>query len=77
MIKIHLSELLKQRKMQQCDLSKLTGIREATISDICHGTCISIKIRQIDRICQALDCTAEMLFSYEITNKESNAPALK
>lgn len=56
MIVLHLSRLLGERKMPQAELSRLTGIRPNTISEMYHGTIERVGLDQLDRICEALDC---------------------
>lgn len=56
MVYVHLSRLLGERKMQQAELARLTGIRPNTINDLYHGTGDRISLDHLDRICEALDC---------------------
>lgn len=70
MIKIHLSEWLGKRKMTQKQLSDLTGIRPATISNLWHEKAIRIEFEQIDKICEALDCQPGDLIEHIPNKKE-------
>ena len=56
MIRILLSTLLGARKWTQRDLSRATGIRPNTISDLYHEISARVSLEEIDLICEALDC---------------------
>lgn len=56
MIKFTLSDLLAKRKMTQVELSKRTGIRQPTISAICVNLQKSVSTKNMDLICEVLDC---------------------
>lgn len=64
MIRNNLSKLLCEQKMTQSKLSKLTGIRRQTISDIYHGINISITMEQLDALCRVLKCKTGDIFVY-------------
>ena len=64
MIRIKLSTLLGQHKMNQKTLSKLTKIRPATISKMYYEETKRIDINQINNICKALNCEVSELFEY-------------
>ena len=59
MIKINLLKILKERGMTQLQLSEITGIRPSTICDICNNNCMFLKIENIDKICNKLNCNIE------------------
>lgn len=56
MIVLHLSRLLGERKMNQAELARLSGVRANTLNDMYHGTIERISFEQLDRICEVLDC---------------------
>lgn len=64
MIKINLSKILGEKRMNQAELSRKTGIRPNTICEIYNEICISIKIKHIDKICEVLDCDVKDLIEY-------------
>ena len=64
MIRVKLSELLGKAKMNQRTLSKITGIRPATISKMYYEEIKRIEISQIDSICKAFQCTIGDLLEY-------------
>lgn len=56
MIRIYLSRLLGERRWTQADLSRATGIRPSTISDMYHEMSERVCLEHLDLICEALDC---------------------
>lgn len=54
-IKIKLAALLHERDMGQRELSRRTGIRQATISDMCLGKVMQLALDNLARICEALN----------------------
>ena len=64
MIKLNLSSLLGKYKMNQITLSKITGIRPATISKMYYEQAKRIEIEQINKICKAFNCEVSDLFEY-------------
>jgi putative transcriptional regulator len=74
MIKIHLSRLLGEKRWTQADLSRKTGIRPNTISEIYNELIERINIDQLDIICEVLDCDISDILEY-IPNKKSRRKA--
>lgn len=68
MIRIHLSKLLGERKMNQADLAKKTGIRPATINLYYHELIERINLTHVNKICEVLECDLHDLLEY-IPNK--------
>ncbi|MCM3274276.1 helix-turn-helix domain-containing protein [Paenibacillus elgii] len=56
-LKIKLKEILKQRNMTQLELSKLSNVRQAAISELCRNERKEINLEQIERIATALNIT--------------------
>ncbi len=65
MINIKLRSLLEQRSMTQSELSKLTGIRPSTISDLCNNNADFIKIDFLNRILNVLKCGLNDVLAYK------------
>lgn len=57
MIKIHLSRMLGEKRITQAELSRQTGIRPSTISDIYNEMSERLNVEHLDRICEYLDCS--------------------
>lgn len=56
MIRILLSARLGERRLKQAELSRMTGIRPNTISDLYNEISTRISLDDLDLICEALDC---------------------
>ena len=69
MVRILLSTRLGERKWTQADLSRITGIRPNTISELYHEVATRISIDHIDLICEALGCGVSDLIEV-VPNKE-------
>ena len=71
-IKIYLSKLLGERRISQLELSRRTGIRPATINEICWAFAERLNLEHIDLICKTLECKIEdfMEVVYEDNDKK-------
>ncbi len=56
MVRNRLAILLAERKWNQSDLVRATGIRQGTINDIYHEMSERMSLDHIDLICEALEC---------------------
>ena len=56
MIRILLSARLGERRLKQSELSRMTGIRPNTISELYNEMSTRISLDDLDLICEALDC---------------------
>lgn len=56
MVRILLSTRLGERRLTQADLSRMTGIRPNTISELYNELATRISLEHIDLICEALGC---------------------
>ena len=56
MVKVLLSRRLGELRITQAELSRMTGIRAATINNIYHNLSERICFEHLDLICEALDC---------------------
>lgn len=65
MIHIKLRSALERRNMTQSELSRLTGIRPSTISDLCNNNADFIKIDYLNRILNALKCGLNDILEYK------------
>ena len=63
MVKINLQHILRDRKMTQAELAKLTGIRPSTVCDLCNNNADFLKLENLDRICSALRCDVSEIVS--------------
>jgi len=56
MIRILLSIRLGERRWTQSTLAKKTGIRAATINELYNEVADRVSLKQLDKICEALEC---------------------
>ena len=70
MIKITLSRKLGELRINQVELSRMTGIRNATINEMYNGIAERVSLEHIDLICDALQCEPWEILEWK-PNKES------
>ena len=68
MIKITLSRKLGELRIKQVELSRMTGIRNATINEMYNGFAERVSLDHLDLICEALDCTLDEIIIW-VPNK--------
>lgn len=56
MIHIKLSRILGDKRITQKELSRMTGIRAATINELYNELTERVSLEHLDLICEALDC---------------------
>lgn len=64
MVHIKLSTKLGELRWTQADISRMTGIRAATINTYYHDMAERIPMDHIDLLCDALHCDAGELIQY-------------
>ena len=64
MIKIHLSRILGEKRITQSQLSKKTGIRPGTISEMYHELIERVNLDYLSRICDVLECDVSDILEY-------------
>ena len=83
MIRILLSARLGERRLNQAELSRMTGIRPSTINDLFNEIAVRVNLEHLDLICEALDCELSDLIVREknteitIKTKAGNGPYAK
>jgi putative transcriptional regulator len=65
LIIIKLESLLKEKEMSQRELSRQTGIRHPTISEMCLNTSKSLPVDNLNKICAVLDCNVSDIIEYK------------
>ena len=56
MIHVKLSRILGEKRITQAELSRMTGIRPATINELYHELAERVNLEHLDLICEALNC---------------------
>lgn len=69
MIRIILSRKLGEIRMKQTELSRITGIRPTTISEMYNEITTRISLEHLDLICEALNCELTDILEL-VPNKE-------
>ena len=64
MIRILLSRKLGEMKWKQADLARASKVRPNTISELYNEVDVSIRLKDLDRICKALGCQPGDLLEY-------------
>lgn len=63
MIIIKLDELLKQKNKSYYWLAKQCNMSQHNLTNIVNGKTVSIKFETIEKLCKALECTPNDIFS--------------
>lgn len=69
MLKSNLKVLLAKKDINQRELSKLTGIREQTISNIINNKIKQIPVEAACQMCKLFDCQLSDIWTYIPDNK--------
>lgn len=64
-IRIHLEEILKERKMTSKELCALVGITEANLSILRSGKAKGVRFNTINRICYYLQCDVGDILKFD------------
>ena len=64
MIKIHLSKLMGEKKLNIQKLSDISGLSRTTISNLYHENVSRLDFETLESLCKALECKAGDLIEY-------------
>lgn len=53
---IKLDKILAEREMSQHELSRLTGIRQPSINEMCRNQTQRLPLENLAKICEVLNC---------------------
>lgn len=53
---IKLDQLLTDRSMSQHELSRMTGIRQPSINELCRNKTVRLPLANLAKICEVLQC---------------------
>ncbi|MGM0807476.1 MAG: helix-turn-helix domain-containing protein [Bacillota bacterium] len=65
---IKLDQELKKHNMSQRELSKLTGIRQPSINEMCRNQTSRIPLDNLAKICEVLRCEISDILELEKAN---------
>lgn len=69
MIKIHLSRIMGEKRINIADLSRMTGLHRNGITKLYNEDTDGVKFDTLDRICRALECSVQDVIEYIDTEK--------
>lgn len=69
MIKIHLSRIMGEKRINIADLSRMTGLHRNGITKLYNEDTDGVKFDTLDRICRALECSVQDIIEYIDTEK--------
>lgn len=64
MIKIHLSRIMGEKRINIADLSRLTGLHRNGIAKFYNEETDGVKFDTLNRICEALDCEIQDIIEF-------------
>ncbi|MEC0167490.1 helix-turn-helix transcriptional regulator [Paenibacillus graminis] len=64
MIKIHLSRLMGEKRINIADLSRMTGLHRNGITKLYNEDTDGVKFPTLDLICKALNCKVGDIIEY-------------
>lgn len=64
-IYINLDNLLSKKGMSQHELSRLTGIRQPSINEMCRNQTLRLPLENLAKICEVLECDISDILKLE------------
>ncbi|MDK8193846.1 helix-turn-helix transcriptional regulator [Paenibacillus sp. UMB7766-LJ446] len=64
MIKIHLSRIMGEKRINIADLSRQTGLHRNGIAKLYNEETDGVKFDTLNRICEALDCEIQDIIEF-------------
>ncbi|WP_342417124.1 helix-turn-helix transcriptional regulator [Paenibacillus sp. FSL R10-2782] len=64
MIKIHLSRIMGEKRVNIAELSRMTGLHRNGITKLYNEETDGVKFDTLDKICKALDCHVQDVIEY-------------
>lgn len=72
MIKVNLSEILKDQKISSKELTQMIDITEANLSILRSGKAKAIRFSTLENICKALNCQPGDILAYTEEDEDVN-----
>lgn len=64
MIKVHLSRLLGEKKMNVAELARQSGLHRNGIAKLYNEETDGIKFETLEKLCEVLECRVEDIIEY-------------
>lgn len=64
-ILLYLDKILTGKNMSQHELSRLTGIRQPTINEMCRNQTVHLPLKNLAIICEVLECDISDILKLE------------
>ncbi|KZN95397.1 Cro/Cl family transcriptional regulator [Aeribacillus pallidus] len=64
MIKVHLSRIMREKRLKISDVARMTGLHRNGIAKIYNEGTDGIKFDTLNKLCKTLDCKVEDLIEY-------------
>ncbi|MGE6370654.1 helix-turn-helix domain-containing protein [Planococcus kocurii] len=71
-VHVNLKEILNEKNMSQRELSKVTGIRAASIHDMYNNQVIRLPLKNLALICAVLNCSIADLLQLRSKEDETD-----
>jgi putative transcriptional regulator len=65
-----LDQILTEKEMSQHELSRLTGIRQPSINEMCRNQTIRLPLANLAKICEVLKCDISDILKLEKEQSE-------
>ena len=69
-IRIALSEILEKENMSQRELARKTGIRLASVNEMCNNDTSRLPLDNLAKICETLSCKISDVLKLEKTSQK-------
>jgi len=69
-VRINLAGLLEKQNMSQRELARLTGIRLASINEMCNNETSRLPLDNLAKICETLSCKISDVLKLEKTSQK-------
>lgn len=73
MIKVHLSRIMGEQRLNIADVSKITGLHRNGLTKLYKEETNGITFDTLEKLCLALDCTISDLLEIKLSNDDKEA----
>lgn len=68
MIELHINDMRKAKDWTKKELGQRTQINENRIMSLCHSLAKSVKLDEIEALCEAFNCQPGDLIEYKVSS---------